>query len=149
MDTELRGSVAETEASVIGKSLLAVAEIADELLSSVTEVVAAKAEAMPGARELVELTAAVPERPSKPRSCATAFGDVSRETGRRRGDGAEVGFRDPLVRLCLLSVRGLRNRPSIGAGGRRARHRGIDVDASGLPADDQTPPRPVPKPDSR
>ncbi|MEU3621499.1 HAD family hydrolase [Amycolatopsis coloradensis] len=34
------------------------AEIADELLRLVTEVVTAKAEAMPGARELVELTAA-------------------------------------------------------------------------------------------
>ncbi|MBE1580821.1 HAD hydrolase-like protein [Amycolatopsis roodepoortensis] len=34
------------------------AEIADELLRLVTEVVIAKAEAMPGARELVELTAA-------------------------------------------------------------------------------------------
>lgn len=86
MDTEPCWSVAETElfarrglpfgpdekALVIGKSLPAAAdamakafgepgggaEIADELLRLVTEVVTAKAEAMPGARELVELTAA-------------------------------------------------------------------------------------------
>lgn len=86
MDTEPCWSVAETElfarrglpfgpdekALVIGKSLPAAADamakifgelddgaaIADELLRLVTEVVTAKAEAMPGARELVELTAA-------------------------------------------------------------------------------------------
>ncbi|WYW15320.1 HAD family phosphatase [Amycolatopsis coloradensis] len=86
MDTEPCWSVAETElfarrglpfgpdekASMIGKSLTAAAdamaaafgepegsaEIAAELLRLVTEVVTAKAEAMPGARELVELTAA-------------------------------------------------------------------------------------------
>lgn len=86
MDTEPCWSVAETElfarrglpfgpdekALVIGKSLPAAAdamaeafgepeggaEIADELLRLVTEVVTAKAEAMPGALELVELTAA-------------------------------------------------------------------------------------------
>lgn len=86
MDTEPCWSVAETElfarrglpfgpdekALVIGKSLPSAAdamaeafgepdagaEIADELLRLVTEVVTAKAEAMPGARELVELTAA-------------------------------------------------------------------------------------------
>ncbi|RSN36873.1 HAD family phosphatase [Amycolatopsis sp. WAC 04169] len=86
MDTEPCWSVAETElfdrrglpfgtdekALVIGKSLPAAAdamaeafgepdagaEIADELLRLVTEVVTAKAEAMPGARELVVLTAA-------------------------------------------------------------------------------------------
>ncbi|QXV60645.1 HAD family phosphatase [Amycolatopsis sp. TNS106] len=86
MDTEPCWSVAETElfarrglpfgadekALVIGKSLPAAAdamaaafgepdagaEIADELLRLVTEVVTAKAEAMPGSRELVELTAA-------------------------------------------------------------------------------------------
>ncbi len=89
MDTEPCWSVAEAElfarrglsfgpdekALVIGKSLPAAADamadvfgepsagatIADELLRLVTEVVSAKAEAMPGARELVELTvAAVP-----------------------------------------------------------------------------------------
>ncbi|UMP02829.1 HAD family phosphatase [Amycolatopsis sp. EV170708-02-1] len=63
---------ADEKALVIGKSLPAAAdamaaaagepdagaEIADELLRLVTEVVTAKAEAMPGARELVELTAA-------------------------------------------------------------------------------------------
>ncbi|UUV28185.1 HAD family phosphatase [Amycolatopsis roodepoortensis] len=86
MDTEPCWSVAETElfarrglpfgpdekALVIGKSLPSAAgamaeafgepeggaEIADELLRLVTEVVTAKAEPMPGARELVELTAA-------------------------------------------------------------------------------------------
>ncbi|MFI6300762.1 HAD family hydrolase [Amycolatopsis thailandensis] len=86
MDTEPCWSVAETElfsrrglpfgpdekALVIGKSLPDAADamaeafgepgggagIADELLRLVTEVVTAKAEAMPGARELVELTAA-------------------------------------------------------------------------------------------
>ncbi len=86
MDTEPCWSVAETElfarrglpfgpdekALVIGKSLPAAAdamakafgepgggaEIADELLRLVTEVVTAKAEAVPGACELVELTAA-------------------------------------------------------------------------------------------
>ncbi|WP_378239063.1 HAD family hydrolase [Amycolatopsis speibonae] len=86
MDTEPCWSVAETElfarrglpfgpdekALVIGKSLPAAADamaeafgepgggagIADELLRLVTEVVTAKAEAMPGARELVELAAA-------------------------------------------------------------------------------------------
>ncbi|MGY6657105.1 HAD family hydrolase [Amycolatopsis sp. TRM77291] len=86
MDTEPCWSVAETElfarrglpfgpdekALVIGKSLPAAAGamaeafgepeggagIAAELLRLVTEVVTAKAEAMPGARELVELTAA-------------------------------------------------------------------------------------------
>ncbi|MFE6610147.1 HAD family hydrolase [Amycolatopsis sp. NPDC057786] len=86
MDTEPCWSVAEAElfarrglpfgpdekALVIGKALPAAAdamaeafgepeggaEIADELLRLVTEVVTVKAEAMPGARELVELTAA-------------------------------------------------------------------------------------------
>ncbi|ATY09837.1 HAD family phosphatase [Amycolatopsis sp. AA4] len=86
MDTEPCWSVAETElfarrglpfgpeqkALVIGKSVAAAAEtmagvfgepgngpaIADELLAMVTEVVSAKAEAMPGAHELVELAAA-------------------------------------------------------------------------------------------
>lgn len=86
MDTEPCWTVAETElfarhglpfgpaqkALVIGKSLDAAAEtmaevfgrpgtgaaIAEELLEMVTEVVTAKAEAMPGAREIVELAAA-------------------------------------------------------------------------------------------